>query len=660
MTAISIPSASRVDTQNGRRIVALAIGLLVVGLYVVFRGQWTLPHSADSEVFKAVNTARDWVDGNRTTPIFTLIIDPIRVGIAALVSGFVAALALLGWPGVLAVAGSLGLVFGGVRLAALSVLGFASLGVLGLWTAAMATLALMLAAVVIALLIGIPLGILAGRSDRFAAFISPILDVMQIMPTFSYLAPMTLLFFIGAPSATIATLIYAIPPAIRITSLGIRGVPTETMEAAVSLGSTRWQVLRKVQLPLARRTIGIGINQTIMMALSMVVITALIGAPGLGRNVLQALQKGHVGEAFDAGIAIVILAIVLDRLTDHAGQWMDPRTRQMDDDVRRRRLMYGVALAVSAVAIVFAHTMAKPTIFPTVLTFSFREPLDAIVGWITLNMYGLTSALKVGTTVVLINPLEGILTSAPWWLVMAVVIGIAWWISGLRSATIAGICLVLLVATSLWEHSMQTLTTVLVATSVTLTIGIAIGIVSARSDRLKAVLRPTLDAAQTMPAFVYLIPAVALFGASRFTAIVASVIYAAPPVIRLVDVGIRSVSATVIEAAIASGSTERQLLWKVQLPLSRKSLLLAVNQGIVLVLAMVVVGGLVGAGALGFDVVAGFAQRSNFGIGLVAGASIVLLGIMLDRISQGAGARPSKEVSQEVAARSGPAAAAGA
>lgn len=645
MTAISVPAAAKVDARTGRRLLGIVIVVAVVALYVLFQGQWTLPHDPDSGIFTWVNEIRDWVDANRTIPVFTLVIDPVRVGIGALVTGFVELLATLGWPGVLAVAGSLGFVFGGLRLATLSILGFAALGALGLWTASMATLALMLAAVVIALIIGIPLGIIAGRSRRFAAFISPILDIMQIMPTFCYLAPLALLFFIGAPSATIATLIYAIPPAIRITELGIRGVPTETMEAAISLGSTRWQVLRKVQLPLARRTIGIGVNQTIMMALSMVVITALIGAPGLGRNVLQALQKGHVGEAFDAGLAIVILAIVLDRLTDHAGQWMDPRMRRVDAGVRGRRWLYGILFAVVVAAIIFAASLPDATVFPKVLTVSFREPVDAIATWVTTNLYFLTSAFKDFTTYVLINPLETILTSAPWWLVMAVIIGLAWWISGLRSAAIAAACLVLLLLASLWEHSMQTLTTVLVATTVTLSIGIVVGILSARSDRLAAVLRPMLDAAQTMPAFVYLIPAVALFGASRYTAIVASVIYAAPPVIRLVDVGIRSVSGSVMEAAIAAGSTERQLLWKVQLPLSRKAMLLAVNQGIVLVLAMVVVGGLVGAGALGFDVVAGFAQRSNFGIGLVAGVSIVLLGIMLDRISQGAGGRPEKRAS---------------
>jgi glycine betaine/proline transport system permease protein len=148
-----------------------------------------------------------------------------------------------------------------------------------------------------------------------------------------------------------------------------------------------------------------------------------------------------------------------------------------------------------------------------------------------------------------------------------------------------------------------------------------------------------LDFAQTMPAFVYLIPAIALFGPSRFTGVVAAVIYAMPPVIRLVDAGIRAVPPPVVEAATAYGATERQVLWKVRLPLSRRALLLAANQGIVLVLAMVVIAGLVGAGALGYDVIAGFAQGTDFGKGLAAGAAIVLLGILLDRITQGAGTR---------------------
>ena len=190
---------------------------------------------------------------------------------------------------------------------------------------------------------------------------------------------------------------------------------------------------------------------------------------------------------------------------------------------------------------------------------------------------------------------------------------------------------------------METLTTVLVATAMTLGFGLLLGVASARNKRFSAGLRPLLDAAQTMPAFVYLIPAVALFGPTRFTGVVAALIYAIPPVIRLTEAGIKAVPPTIVEAATSAGSTPRQLLLKVQLPMARPALLVAANQGIVMVLAMVVVGGLVGAGALGYDVVAGFSQREDFGKGFAAGIAIVLLGIMLDRITQGAGGRPSTE-----------------
>jgi glycine betaine/proline transport system permease protein len=647
MTAVSLPrTASRVDPRNSRRaLVGIAIAVVVV-LYLIFQGQWTLPHDDGAPIFKTLNGIRDWVDANRTSsPLFIYLFDPIRIAIDNLVMAIDSVLALLGWPGILAVSGALGLIFGGWRLAALAVFGFAGLGVLGLWESSIATLGLVLAAVVLSLVIGIPLGIIAGRSKRVAGFLSPILDVMQIMPTFAYLAPMTLLFLIGGPSATIATLIYAIPPAIRITALGIRGVGATTVEAAVSLGSTRWQVLSKVQLPLARRTIGIGVNQTIMMALSMVVITALIGAPGLGADILRAVHAVDVGKAFDAGLAIVILAIVLDRLTDRAGVWMDPRYRPAQSG-RRRQWIVGGAVAIVIGAIVIARLLPDPAVFPAGLRISFVEPINAIVDWIRSNLTGVTGAIRDVFSYGLLNPLQTVLTSAPAWLVIGAVFGLAWFISGLRSAGIAAACLILLAAMSLWEHGMQTLTTVLVATAVTLAIGLLTGILSARSDSFRSAIRPTLDMAQTMPAFVYLIPAVALFGASRFTAIVASIIYATPAVIRLVDAGIREVSPTIVEAATAAGSTERQLLWKVQLPLSRHALLLAANQGIVLVLAMVVVGALVGAGALGYDVIAGFAQRPDFGKGLAAGIAIVLLGIMLDRITQGVGGRRPTDVTE--------------
>jgi glycine betaine/proline transport system permease protein len=197
--------------------------------------------------------------------------------------------------------------------------------------------------------------------------------------------------------------------------------------------------------------------------------------------------------------------------------------------------------------------------------------------------------------------------------------------------------LALIALIGLWAHAMATLANVVVGTLSTLAIGLVIGILSARNDRFRTFLRPLLDAAQTLPAFVYLIPALALFDPTRFTAIVAAVIYALPPVIRLVDVGIRAVPAAVIEASTASGATAWQLLWKVQLPMSRFALLLAANQGIVMVLSMVVIGALVGAGALGYDVITGFAQGKDFGKGLAAGIAIVLLGILLDRITQGAG-----------------------
>src|SRR4029450_1826258 len=262
--------------------------------------------------------------------------------------------------------------------------------------------------------------------------------------------------------------------------------------------------------------------------------------------------------------------------------------------------------------------------------------------WVQTNLSSVTNGIKDFVTTVLIDPLQSLLTESPWWLVVLAIVALSLVIGSVRAAVISAICLGLLVASGLWQDSMVTLASTLVATAFTMILGGLVGGWRGRSLRAARVIRPALDAGQTMPPFVYLVPFLALFGPTRFTAIVAAVMFAAPVAIKIIADGIREVSATTVEAAVAAGSNRTQIIIKVQLPMARKALTLATNQGLIYVLSMVVVGGLVGAGALGYDVVAGFSQGQLYGKGLAAGLAIVLLGVMLDRISQAAAERSGR------------------
>ncbi|WP_030434479.1 ABC transporter permease [Actinoplanes subtropicus] len=591
-----------------------------------------------------LNHVNDTVGANRnTSPIFLYFFNEIRAVIDGLVT-FIQALIsqewfgrpvpLLGWLGVVAVVTYVSWVFGNWRVALLAAGGFVFFGLQGLWQESMDTFALTIAAVLISLLFGIPLGIWAGLSDRFNRLVTPVLDFMQTMPTFVYLAPLTLLFLIGPASAVIATLIYAMPPAIRLTAHGIRSVPPAAIEATDSLGATGWQRLTRVLLPLSRRTIVLGINQTIMAALSMVTIAALIDAPGLGQTVVQALQTLDVGTAFNAGLAIVVMAIVLDRVTTAASD----RVRVAAPARRLRRLLVAGGGIAAVVCCYFSYTYVWAAEFPDGLDVgsALRRGADSVTTWAQNDLSGATAAFKNLVTSVLLNPLQALLVESPWWLVGAVAVGLAVLLGGVRAAVTTAICLGLIIGTGLWQDSMTTLAMTIVATVMVMVLGVVFGVWMGRNRHADRIIRPILDAGQTMPAFVYLVPFLALFAASRFTAIVAAVVFAAPVAIKIISDGVRGISATTVEAATAAGSSTWQMITKVQLPMSRQSLTLAANQGLIYVLSMVVVGGLVGAGALGYDVVAGFSQGSLYGKGLAAGVAIVLLGIMLDRIARAA------------------------
>ncbi len=208
----------------------------------------------------------------------------------------------------------------GRSVALFTVVSFAFLDLLGIWPQTMTTLAMVITAVVCCAIIGIPLGIIAARSDRFAAGIRPVLDIMQTTPAFVYLVPVVMLFGVGMVPGIIATIIFALPPIIRLTNLGIRQVRGELVEAGFAFGATQRQVLWEIQMPLAMRTIMAGLNQTLMLSLSMVVIAALIGAEGLGLIVFRGIGRLDVGLAALGGIGIVLLAIVLDRITQALGE----------------------------------------------------------------------------------------------------------------------------------------------------------------------------------------------------------------------------------------------------------------------------------------------------------------------------------------------------
>jgi glycine betaine/proline transport system permease protein len=647
-TAAAAPPAG-LRRQLNRPVLAIAVVVLWVAVWPLVRGRDTLALSpADlTPLHRWLNDVNDTVGANRnSSPIFLYFVNEIRAVVDAFATfvqsllsqpSFGRPVPVLGWLGVVAVVAYAAWVFAGWRIALLAAAGFVFLGLQGLWQESMDTLALTLTAVAISLLLGIPLGIWAGLSDRFNRLVTPVLDFMQTMPTFVYLAPLTLLFLIGPASAVIATLIYAVPPAIRLTAHGIRSVPATPIEATESLGATRWQTLTGVLLPMSKRTIVLGVNQTIMAALSMVTIAALIDAPGLGKTVVKALQTLDVGTAFNAGLAIVVLAIVLDRVTTAAAARVDRagRPRPVRQPVR------GLLGVLAVVCCYLSYTYVWAAEFPegAGVGAALARGADAVTTWAQDNLTTVTEALKNAVTVVLVDPLQAVLTESPWWLVGAAAVVLAAVLGSVRAAVTTIVCIGLLVGTGLWQDSMTTLAMTIVATLLVMVLGVVFGVWIGRNRHVDRIIRPVLDAGQTMPAFVYLVPFLALFAATRFTAIVAAVVFAAPVAIKIIADGVRGVSPTTVEAATAAGSSTWQMITKVQLPMARQSLTLAANQGLIYVLSMVVVGGLVGAGALGYDVVAGFSQGDLYGKGLAAGVAIVLLGIMLDRIARAAAQR---------------------
>ncbi|MFD8736437.1 ABC transporter permease [Streptomyces sp. NPDC059618] len=603
-------------------------------------GSW--PHALTVDLTGPLGRVGDWIIDNRDShPLFLYFFGYVSDAVVLSVRAVYLLLLGAGWAGVTALAALVAWRAAGVRQALGAGAAFLVCGLLGMWVPTMQTLAVMVVAVLASVVLGMLLGLAAGLSERTHRALRPVLDTMQVLPAFAYLLPVVLVFGIGVPAAVLATVVYAAPPMARLTALGLRDADEGVMEAVASLGATARQRLLTARLPLARKELLLGLNQTIMMALSMAVIASVIGAGGLGDRVYQALASVDVGAALSAGIPIVLLAVVLDRVTAAAGE----RIGAARANPPRR---YTALAALAVVAAALTARLAGRTDWPDAWAVNIAEPVNRAVDWMTGHLYsgvpyiGGTADWAGHFTTWVLDPLRDGLQWLPWWAVLLTVAALAWLIGTWRTALTAVLAMAAIGVLGEWKPSLDTLSQVLAAVAVTLVLGFATGIAAARSERFERLLRPVLDVFQTMPQFVYLIPVVALFGVGRAPAVAAAVVYALPAVIRITTQGLRAVDPAALEAARSLGATPGQQLRQVQLPLARSALLLAVNQGVVLVLAVVIIGGLVGGGALGYDVVFGLAQ-GDLATGLVAGAAIVCLGLMLDRVTQPTGRRAKKE-----------------
>ena len=528
----------------------------------------------------------------------------------------------------------------GFGLAALAAGAFLYLAVFGQWDGAMVTLSSIVIAVPLGAGVGLLLGIAGFPLGADRARARPLLDLMQTVPIFAYLVPILFLFGFGPVAAMIATIIYATPPMVRVTMLALHQVPAEIVEFGRMAGCSRRQLLWKVLVPSARPSLMVGINQVIMLSLNMVIIASMIGAGGLGYDVLTSLKRLRIGDGVEAGLAITLLAIVLDRLSQaFANRPLPVRSDTPLPFVHRHPFLIA-ALAVLAIAWTAGTVVPALQDYPERFEITTATMWSGLIKWININFYDTLEAIKTWLLFNLLIPVKRFLTTVPWPAVVAAVAIAGHRLGGWRLAALTGSLALFMAVSGNWEKSMITVYLCGVSVLIASIIGIPIGIWAALNDRVYRVVQVAIDTLQTLPSFVYLIPVVMLFRVGDFSALIAVVAYAVAPAVRYTAHGIRQVPAQLIEAATTSGCTRRQTLWKVQLPIALPEIMLGINQTIMLALSMLVITALVGTRDLGQEVYIAL-TKADTGRGIVAGLCVAFIAIISDRLI-GAWARRKK------------------
>ncbi len=658
--ANGVPTRSRlpVGLWHGIWVAALAV-FTIVWIYGEPYLGWAfkVPREIRVPARRWIGAFMKWLVDDATFGLFTFtdftrflaeVIDfPYRVALGLLSTGLLSGQGSnavqitppLSWIAVIGILMLMGYYAGGRRLATLVGVAFGFIALFGQWHNAMITLASILIAVPLGVGGGLLLG-LAGYRWRWAeAMLKPVLDLMQTVPVFAYLVPILFLFGFGPTAAVVATIIYALPPMTRITMLALRGVPHEIRELGQMVGCSRRQMTWRVMVPSATTGLMVGVNQVIMLSLNMVIIASMIGAGGLGYEVLAALRRLDIGTGVEAGMAIVALAIALDRLSQAfaAKAHVHSEIGKTRRSLLARHPYTAAAIALVVVTGVIGLVLAPVQTYPEALQASTGSFWSDVVKWINITFFDQLEAVKNFLLLNLLIPFKRFLLDLPWAGVVALLGLAGWTLGGWRLALLTAGLSFLIAATGQWNKAMVTVYLCGISVVIAALIGIPIGILAAERERTWKVVEIVIDTLQTLPSFVYLMPVVMLFRVGDFTAMIAVVAYALAPAIRYTAHGLRAVDPNLIEAGTVAGCTPWQILTKIKLKLALPQIMLGLNQTIMLALSMLVITALVGTRDLGQEVYIAL-TKADTGRGLVAGLSVAFIAIIADRlISAGAG-----------------------
>lgn len=534
------------------------------------------------------------------------------------------------WSVVAITAAVIGYGLGGTKLSVLAGGTFLWIAVMGQWQWAMETLSVIVVAAPVSVLLGLLVGISAWRSRRLAAVLNPILNIAQSLPHFAYMIPVVVFIGVGPKAGAIVTIIFSVPPMIRMTLLGLQKVPDEVIESGKMCGATGWQLLLRTRLPTARTDILIGVNQVIMQCLAMVVLASFIGMPGLGQKLLQLLQALRIGQSVEIGLTIVLLAITLDRFT-RAWALRQPVhvPRGMPWHERHRLPLVWLVL------VILAGPLSQ--VFPLLAEigrgqgFSVGAAIDSVMDRVIVTIYPITDWLRWFLIVWVFIPIRDAFLWMPFAAVLSLLAAVGYVVGGRRSALICVAFFGYIAISGWWDRTMITIYTVVVSVAIAAVLAFPTAIwatgSAARSRRVLLI----CDTMQTFPSFIYLIPMIMLFGVNDVAVVGAVVLFAAIPLVRYTIEGLRGVPLALVEAAGMSGATRRQIRRHVLWPIALPTIMVGVNQAVMFSLFMVIIAAFIGTQDLGQEMQRALSS-ADVGKGLVLGLAVATIGLMVDHL----------------------------